>query len=210
VVVSQIVEQFFGMSAYMNIEALSRVLDEPFAMNAALVRTEGGAATRLNAELKDVPWVRSVEVREQSLENLEETIAQSMRIMSVTSVLFAGVIAFAIIYNVTTVSLAERQRELASLRVLGFTKSEVGRVLFDENLLTGAAGLVLGIPCGMLLVRGMMNAYATDLFRFPFYIDPDTYLIAGILTVGFILFANLAVRRRIHRLDLIETLKSRE
>ncbi len=130
--------------------------------------------------------------------------------MSITSVLFAGVIAFAIIYNVTTVSLAERERELASLRVLGFTRTEVGRILFDENFLTGALGLVLGIPCGLLMVAGMTKAYTTDLFRFPFHLETKTFVISALLTIGFILIANLAVRIKIHRLDLVETLKARE
>lgn len=210
VTVSQIVEQYFGMSGYMNIEALSRVLDESYALNAVLLRTEGGWADHLNEELKDVPTVGSVELRQASLKSLEDTLAASMRIMSVTSVLFAGVIAFAIIYNVTTVSLAERERELASLRVLGFTRVEVGRILFDENFLTGTVGLLLGVPCGLLMVRGMMNAYDTDLFRFPFHIESRTYFISIVLTIVFILIANLAVRIKIHRLDLIETLKSRE
>lgn len=208
--VSKIVEQFFGMSGYMNIEALSRVLDESFALNAVLLRTERGKAGQLDEELKEVPLVGAVDLREESLRNLQNTLAQSMLIMSVTSVLFAGVIAFAIIYNVTTVSLAERERELASLRVLGFTQKEVGRILFDENFVTGGLGLLLGVPCGLLMVAGMTEAYTTDLFRFPFHLEPRTFVISILLTIGFIFIANLAVRIKIYRLDLVETLKARE
>jgi putative ABC transport system permease protein len=208
--VSRVVEQFLGMSGYMNIEALSRVLDEPYTMNAVLVRTDRGTASGLHDELKDVPAVASVELREDALRSLQNTLATSMRIMGVVSIVFAGVIAFSIIYNVTMVSLGERERELASLRVLGFTRGEVGAILFNENFLTGALGVVLGIPAGMAMVWGMMHAFDMELFRFPFYIAPRTYLISTSLTVGFIILANLAVRWKINRLDMVETLKGRE
>ncbi len=208
--VSRVVEQYFGMSGYMNIEALSRVLDEPYTMNAVLVRTDRGTASSLHDEVKDVPVVASVELREDALKNLQDTLATSMRIMGVTSIVFAGVIAFSIIYNVTMVSLGERERELASLRVLGFTQREVGAILFNENFLTGALGVLLGIPAGMAMVWGMMHAFDMELFRFPFYIAPRTYVISTALTVTFIVFANLAVRWKINRLDMVETLKSRD
>ncbi len=208
--VSKIVEQYFGMSGYMNIEALSRVLDEPYVMNAVLVRTDRGHAADLHDEATDIPMIASVDLREAALRNLQETLARSMRIMGVTSVLFAGVIAFSIIYNVTLVSLSERERELASLRVLGFTNREVGSILFNENFVTGALGLLLGIPLGMAMVWGMMHAFDMELFRFPFHIEPRTYFISTGFTILFIAIANFAVRRKIHRLNMVETLKARE
>jgi len=210
VVVSKVVEQYFGVSGYMNIEAMSRVLDENYVLNGALVRMEPGTARKLHDQLKDVPGVAAVDLREDALRNLEQTLATSMRVMSITCILFAGVIAFAIIYNVTMVSLAERERELASLRVLGFTQREVGAILFNENFLTGAVGLLLGVPVGLAMVRAMTGAFETDLFRFPFYVAPRTFVIAATLTTGFIVIANLAVRVKIRRLNMVETLKARE
>lgn len=208
--ISKVVEQFFGVSGYMNLEALSRLLDEPFVMNAALLRMDQGMEGRVMDTLKDVPGVSSVEVKADSLRSMEETLAQSMWIMSFAAVLFAGVIAFAIIYNVTMVSLAERSRELASLRVLGFSKQEVGRILFYENFATGTMGILLGFPAGMAICLGMTKAYDNELFRFPVYIAPNTFVIATVLTVGYIAIANFAVRHKIHTLDLVETLKARE
>ncbi len=208
--VSRIVEQYFGMSGYMNIEALSRVLDEPFAMNAVLVRTDRKMASQLHDRVKDIPLVGGVELREDALRNLQETLATSMRIMGTASIIFAAVIAFSIIYNVTMVSLGERERELASLRVLGFSQREVGAILFNENFLTGALGIILGIPMGMAMVWGMMHAFDMELFRFPFHIEPRTYAISTGLTIFFIVVANLAVRVKINRLNMVETLKSRE
>jgi len=208
--VSRVVEQYFGMSGYMNIDALSRLLDEPYAMNAVLVRTDRGAASRLHDEVKNIPMIGSVELRAEALQNLQNTLAASMRIMGTASIIFAAVIAFSIIYNVTMVSLGERERELASLRVLGFTQREVGAILFNENFLTGALGIMLGIPMGMAMVWGMMHAFDMELFRFPFHIEPRTYAISAGLTTFFIVFANLAVRWKIRRLDMVETLKARD
>lgn len=208
--VSQIVSQYLGLAAYMNIHALSRVLDEPFAMNAALLRTEQGRERDLSSKLKDVAAVASVEIKSDSHRTLQDTLAQTMWIMGSFNLLFAGVIAFSVIYNVTLISLAERQRELASLRVLGFTTAEVGRIVYNENLLVSGIGLMLGIPFGIFVCRLMVYAYTNDLYRFPYHIEPRSFAIMVVLTILFVGIANLAVRRNIRRLDMVEVLKARE
>lgn len=210
VVVSKVVTQYLGASAYMNLDALSRILDEPFVMNAALLTIESGKERALNKHLKDVPGIAAVAIKEDARRSLQDTIQQSMSIMTTMTILFGAVIACSIIYNVTTVSLAERQRELASLRVLGFSTSEVGRILFHENLALGAIGLVLGIPFGIGVSRLIVEAYDTELYRMPFHIEPRTYGIATLLSVLFVTLANLAVRHKIHRLDMVDVLKERE
>lgn len=208
--VKKIVQQYFGASAYMSLDALSDVLDEEMAVNAVLVRMDRGTERTLTERVRDVPGVATVEIRRDAHENLKETLGQQMAVSSVTTILFAGIIAFSVIYNVTTVSLAERERELASLRILGFSRQEVGRVLYRENFMTGAIGLALGVPFGMLACRGLIEAFNTELYRLPFYIDTSTIFVAIGLTISFIVFANLAVRRKLVRLDLVEVLKSRE
>ncbi len=210
VLVSQVARQYLGMSAYMNLDALSRILEEPFAMNAALVRTERRKERALNRTLKDVPAVASVEIKRESYQSIKETLAESMRISSTFLALFSGIIAFAIIYNSTSVSLAERQRELASLRVMGFTMGEVGGIIYNENFLLAAVGLLAGYPFGMLMCKLIVVAYETELYRIPFHIEPRTFTVTGVLTVLFVVLANLAARRRIRALDVVEVLKARE
>jgi putative ABC transport system permease protein len=209
--VSQVVQQYLGASAYMNIAALSRVLDEPYAMNAVLVQVEEpGTEQALNAMLKDVASVAAVSIKAELHRSLMDTLAMSMRISNGFIIFFAGVIAFAIIYNLTMVSLAERERELTSLRVLGFTEREVGRILFQENFVLAGLGVVLGIPLGMGLCLALVNAYNTDLYRLPFHLEPESVAISAGFIVLFIVLANLAVYRRLHKLDMVEVLKSRE
>lgn len=210
VVVSKVVRQFLGVAAYMNVDALSRLLDEPFVINAALLRLDTGREADLNHELRDVAGIASIVSRTDAYQAVLATLAQSMKIMNVMLVLFAGVIAFAVIYNVTSVSLAERQRELASLRVLGLTVGEVGRIMYVENFVLGAMGLLLGYPFGLAVCRLIIRAYDSDLYRLPFHVETRTYVITALLTSAFVCVANLAVRHKVIALDLVEVLKERE
>ncbi|MCH7959646.1 MAG: ABC transporter permease [Candidatus Hydrogenedentes bacterium] len=210
VIVSKIVKQYFGTAAYMNIEALSRVLDEPFAMNAALIRMEPGTVRGLDKSVEDMPRVAFVQYREDAYDSIKATLGESMWIMNMMTIVFAGVISFSIIYNVTAVSLAERERELASLRVLGFSTKEVSRILFNENFLMAGIGVILGIPFGMGVCWLMVDAYATDLYRLPYYFENRTFVISIAITMVFVFMANFAVRRKLHNLDLVEVLKARE
>lgn len=208
--VDGVTAQYLGNSVYMTIDSLSRLLDEPLAMNAVLVQTDPGGADLLNNHLKDIATVAAVAVKARMLQSLMDTLAMSMRIMNTMMIGFAFAIAFAIIYNVTIVSLTERERELASLRVLGFTQQETGSILYRENAVLGVLGIIVGLPLGVVYCRFMVYAFTTDLYRFPFYIAPSSYVITSALAIGFVLIANLAVRRRIGRLDMVEVLKSRE
>lgn len=208
--VRQVVQQYLGSSGYMAIEALSRLLDEPFAMNAALLRADPGREHDINRHFRDIPGVASVAIKRDAYESLMDTLAASMNISNTVLALFSGVIAFAIIYNSTLVSLAERQRELASLRVLGFSIREVGAIVYNENFLLSAAGLAMGIPFGMAQCRLLVYAFDTDLYRLPFHVEPATFVRTAAFTVVFVILANLAVRRKIRTLDMVEVLKARE
>jgi putative ABC transport system permease protein len=208
--VTKIVQQYFGASGYMNIEALSRVLDEPFAMNAVLLTTEPGKERSLNHELEDIPLVASISIKNDTIDSMANTMEQQMNVMSFVTIIFAGLIAFSIIYNITSVSLSERERELASLRVMGFTKKEVGRLLYHENIIMGILGILIGVPLGILLCRGLVTAFDTEMIRLPFYLSPRTFMVSISCTILFVFISNLAIRHKINNLDLVETLKERE
>lgn len=210
VTVSKVAQQFLGTSGYMELGALSRLLEEPFAMNAALLRIDHGSDRALNKELKEVAGIASVGFSKDAYQSLMDTIGESMRITNVTLLIFAGVIAFSIIYNVTSVSLAERQRELASLRVLGLSSAEVGRILYHENTLAGLVGILGGVPLGMAISKLLVRLYDNDLYRLPYHFEQRTFVISIVMTLFFVLLANLAVRRKIQNLDLVEVLKERE
>jgi len=208
--VRNVVRQYLGGGAYMNIHAMSRLLDEPFALNSALLRVERGSERALDEYLKDVPGVASVETKNDSRQRVKETLAESMAISNLFLSAFAGVIAFAIIYNSTSISLTERMRELASLRVLGFKLSELQRIVYGENALLCAVGTAVGLGVGTLLCRLIVTAYQTDVYRLPFHITRRTFVISVVGILVFMFIANLASRRRITRMDMVEVLRARE
>lgn len=210
VIIGQITEQFLGNSGYMDINALSRLLGEGEILNTALLRIEPEAAPIVKKKLKDVPGIASVGFKEDAFRSLRETIGRNIRVQNWLVLFFAGVIACSVIYNVTAVSLAERQRELASLRVLGLSTQEVGGIIYNENFVLSICGIAMGIPFGQLLCYGIVTAYSNDLFRLPFVIHPKSYALAALGTVFFVIIANLLVRRRISGLDLVEVLKERD
>jgi putative ABC transport system permease protein len=208
--VHAVVQQYIGEGAYMNLRAVSRLLDEPYALNAVLLAVEPGAEAALDRRLKDLPAVAAVGRKRETQRQIEATMVQSLLSTILVFTVFAGVIAFAIIYNSTVISLGERVRELASLRVLGFRLGEIERLVYDENAILSAAGVAVGLPVGALLCRAMVKAFEVAQFRMPFVIYPRTYVIVAAVMALFVLIANLAVRRRIHRLNMVEVLKARE
>ncbi|MCF6286472.1 MAG: FtsX-like permease family protein, partial [Candidatus Hydrogenedentes bacterium] len=208
--VRAVAQQFLGTAAYMDHAALSRMLDESYVINSALLRLESGSRDAINKTLKEIGGIAAVTFNDDAYQSIQDTLGKSMVITNTVLLIFAGVIAFSIIYNITAVSLSERQRELASLRVLGLSTQEVGGIVYFENMLMGALGLLFGVPMGMGICALLVEAYSNDMFRLPFYIDRSTYVISILLTYSFVLLANLAVRRKIQNLDLVEVLKERE
>jgi putative ABC transport system permease protein len=141
---------------------------------------------------------------------VNETTAEMQLVTSMILLAFASVVAVGVVYNSARVVLAERSRELASLRVLGFTRAEISSILLGEL----AVQILLSIPLGCLLGYGMaagaIAGVDTELFRFPLIIYPRTYALAAgtILVVG--TATSLIVRRKLDHLDLVEVLKTRE
>jgi len=208
--VDNIVTQYFGISAYMNIEQLSKIMNEAFIINSALLDVEEDKIMKLNKDLKDVPAIAVIEIKDDLMKNLKQTIQKVFNVMGTFLTFFAGIIAFAIIYNSTSITILERQRELASLRVLGFTPKEVGDIVFNENIILAVVGIAFGIPLGLYFCKLLVSAYQTDLFRFPFYIRNETYVISAITILAFILISNLISKRKINQLNLVEVLKAPE
>ncbi len=208
--VRAVAQQFVGTAAYMDQGALSRLLDEPYAITSALLRIEPGSRDELNKTLKNIGGVAAVSFNADAYQSMQDTMGASMNITNTILLAFAGVIAFSIIYNITAVSLSERQRELASLRVLGLSIPEVGRIMYIENLLMGGLGVLLGLPMGIGICALLVEAYSNDMFRLPFHIARQTFITSILLTMSFVLLANLAARRKIRHLDLVEVLKERE
>ncbi|MDX9916796.1 MAG: ABC transporter permease [Gudongella sp.] len=202
--VKGIVEQFIGSGIYMDIEQMYRIFGEKNIATGAYAKSD----VDLALQLKDVEGIRSV----QSTGDMQEMILEYTEIMMISLgvlILLGGVLAFAIVYNITTVTINERIMEFSSLRVMGFKKNEIYRLIARENALMSVAGIILGIPVGYATIKSVEVYVSTDMYIIPAIVLPSTYIIAIIATVIFIVIAQIATYRRIHHLNFIDALKNR-
>jgi putative ABC transport system permease protein len=208
--VSALVDEYIGTSAYVDRRLLCRWIGEEDVLNGALLTVDSSHAAQLDERLKELPAVQAAVFTTQSRESFESSLAEAMSIMTVMIKAFAGIIAFGVIYNSARISLEVRRRELASLRVLGFTDREVAAILVREGLLLAAIAIPLGIAIGYGFCLAMARLYDTDLYRFPMVITEKAMLLTTLWVLGFTLAAGFLVARRIRRMDLVEVLKARE
>jgi putative ABC transport system permease protein len=204
------VDDLIGMSAYMDIRALNRLMREGGSVSGLHLMVDENALPALYATLKQTPAVRSVIVPGALLANFNKTIARTIGTSTSILIFFACVIAFGVVYNSARIALSERGRELASLRVLGFTEREVTAMLLGEQALLAALAIPLGCALGWGLSWLITWAIDTELMRLPLVISGRTYARASIIVVIAAFLSGLLVVRRLRRLDLIEVLKTRE
>ena len=208
--VSGLVREYLGVSGYMHLAALNRFMQEGPTLSGAYLSVDSAQIQSLYAQLKGMPRVAGVAQRAQEIRNFNRVMNETMLFFTYVATVFAVIIAFGVIYNSARIALTERGRELASLRVLGFTRAEIAYILLGElGILTLAA-----IPLGLWLGRGMCYYIAhtmqSDLFRVPVVLAPQTYAFAVTVVLFSALLSGLAVRRRLDQLDLIAVLKAAE
>jgi putative ABC transport system permease protein len=208
--VTGIVDELIGLSAYMELEALNRLMREGPTISGAYLSVDAKALPLLYAQLKRTPAVAGVAVREAMLGSFYQTIAESLRISTFALVVFACVIAIGIVYNGARVALSERGHELASLRVLGFTQGEIGMMLLGEQGLLTAFSVPLGFTLGYGICAALTAAMQTDLYRMPLVLNPNTYAIAVLIVTLASSGTGFLIYRRLKHLDLVEVLKTRE
>ncbi len=210
--VVEISDSYMGTSVYTDIGYLSRLVGEEFAVTGVQLKMDTAPDQReaFNRQLKKLPAIRGVANRHAMVESIEKTIVVSMNVFIFVLVGFAGVIFFGSILNASLVSLAERQREVATLRVLGYGPWQIGSLLLRESLVLTALGTVLGMPIGYLLTVGMAMSYDSELLRFPVISSTSTWVVTAALAVLFTAAAYLFVQRAIHRMDWLEALQAKE
>lgn len=157
-----------------------------------------------------LPTVASAAFKRTVVQSFRDTMAANMNLTIFLNVLFASVIAFGVVYNAARVSLSERSRELASLRVLGFTRAEISLILMGELALLTVAALPVGALFGYGLAAAIVESVASEVYRFPLYVSRQAVASSFLGIVGAALVSGLIVRRRLDRLDLVAVLKIRE
>jgi len=208
--VTDLFETLIATPAYMDLDALNRALKERPSLEYANLLVDRAAEPALFRRLKDIPNVGSITLRQAAIDSFYSTIGEQMLIYTGIFALFAGALGFGVTYNSTRIALSERGRELATLRVLGFTRGEISYILLAEVALL----IVVALPLGCLVGRALTELIAflldTELFRIPVVIEPSTYGFAVLLTLLASAASAALVRHRMDRLDLIRVLKTRE
>jgi putative ABC transport system permease protein len=209
-VVTGLVDDFAGTSAWMRRDTLHRLLRETRAISGAYLSIDEKLESAAYRALKQSPAIAGVTLQKVAVRSFMDNFAENLLRMRMFNVAFACVIAVGVVYNSARVSLSERSRELATLRVIGFTRAEVSRILLGElGFLT-----LLAIPVGFLIGAGLCrliaSALETEMYRIPFVLNASTYTFAALVIIAAAIFSSLMVRHGINRLDLVAVLKSRE
>jgi putative ABC transport system permease protein len=207
---STTVREMMGLNAYMERRALNRLLQEGDQSTWFSISVDRGGEDALLQASRDLPRVVGVFSKASLLRNMQEVSARNVRIMSTVLTLFATVIAVGVVYNNARIALAERTWELASLRVLGFTRAEVSGLLLGELAIVIALALPLGMALGWGLVHLVAGLLKSDQFFFPVVICPPTYAWAALAVLASGVASALVVRQRIDKLDMVSALKTRE
>jgi len=207
--VSDVIEGYFGLTAFMDISALDALMYGP-RLTGVHIAYDTAQQAALFAAIKSTPGISSIGLQRNALKRFRETLAQNITYSVTVYVALAVVIAFGVVYNSARIQLSEHARELASLRVLGFTRAEVSRVLLTElailTLIAMPLGWLLGYGFGWLLVQ----SFSSDLYRVPFTIARATYAKSSLIVLLAAAGSALIVRRRVDNLDLIAVLKTRD
>lgn len=208
--VSGVVDDLLGLNAYISMPAMERLSGESDISSGAWLRVRPGQRDALLASLKDMPDVASARSPANMLAAFESEMARGIFISVGFLSAFASVIATGVIYNGARIALSERGRELASLRVMGFYRHEVSTLLLGEQAIITVLAIPMGWAIGYAMAGAITGAMQTEAFRIPYVVAPGTWLWSALITMAAALVSALAVRRRLHRYDLVQVLKTRE
>jgi putative ABC transport system permease protein len=210
VTVTHLSQQYMGLGAYMSLESLNRLMREGPAVNKVLLSIEPEYASEIYRRLRDMPAVAGVTLRQTVIDSFYNTLDQILLVFTFINAILGGVIAFGVVYNSVRITLAERGRELASLRVLGYSQGEVAYILLGELALLTLISLPVGFLIGTGLCEFMAENMKSDLYRIPLVLSTYTYAFSALIVILSALFSGLLVLRRLNQLDLVEVLKTRE
>lgn len=201
---------YVGLGAAMEIGALNRLMGEGALVSGVSLSIDEAQSAAFYAAARTTPKTEMISVTSLMLTRFRETLAENITVMITVYVVLAGIIAVGVVYNFSRIALSEQGRELASLRVLGFTNAEVSGVLFGELGTVVLLAQPLGWAIGYGIAAAMAAAFSSDLYRVPFVVQRDVYAIASLVVCAAALISAFLIRGRINNLDMIEVLKTRE
>jgi putative ABC transport system permease protein len=205
-----IVRDFVDLNAYMHIDALRAMLREEETASGAFLSVDSRTIDDVYQRLKQAPRIASVSLRSALLESYTRTMGENLLRMRAINLFFAAVVAVGVVYNAARVTLSEETRELATLRVLGFTRQETSFILLAELAILVAIAIPWGLLFGYAFAWLLAWSLATEVHRFPVIVSGSTLAMAVVVTAIAAFGSALIVRRRIDHLDLVSVLKARD
>ena len=203
-------KQYLGVNGYMRLESLNALLKEGYALTGALLKVDDRYQRDIYAELKEMPRVAGVVEHNSAIESFYDTIAETILFFTFISTLLGSSIAFGVIYNSMRIALSERNRELASLRVLGFERNEVAYILLGEMALFTLVAIPLGFLIGYGLCAYMAFQFDSDLYRVPLVLGINVYAFSALVVLLSSIVSAIMIWRNLADLDMVAVLKSKE
>ncbi|MDO9111975.1 MAG: ABC transporter permease, partial [Desulfatirhabdiaceae bacterium] len=208
--VAALVKQYLGVTGYMDIAALNRLMREGSAISGAYLVTDSLYREKLYQRFVEMPRVSGTVLRINDIHNFHEIQAKALLFFTYIATLMACFIAFGVVYNSARIALSERSRELSSLRVLGYTRGEISYILLGELGILTLIAIPFGFVIGYWLCAYIAQSLASDLFRVPLIIELKTYALSATVVLASAAVSGLIVRHKLDHLDLVEVLKTRE
>ncbi len=208
--VAALADDLVGIAAYMDVRALNRLMREDAVASGARLAVDPRHAPELNETLKRIPAVAGAAFREATLRSFQELLDRSLMVTTIINVVFACIIAFGVVYNGARIALSERGNELASLRVLGFTRREVAAILLGEQGMLTALAIPVGFAFGVLICWWLTTRLDTEMYRIPLVLSRATFAFSIVVVIAAALVSGILVARRLNRFDLVAVLKTRE
>ena len=208
--ISAIIESYIGLGAYMELSSLNALIDEGPKVSGVHILYDTSHEHNLYEAIRKTPAVASLVLQKQSLKKFRDTVGENINTITALYIFLSSIIAIGVVYNSARIQFSERARELASLRVLGFTNVEVSRVLLTELTIIILLAQPVGWLFGYFFAEAVTEGFKSDLFTIPFVIEASTYAKATLVVMAASAASVVIVRRRLRRLDLITILKTRD
>jgi len=208
VMVAGIATEYAGTNAYMDRESLHRLLQEDRRITGAFLSIDQSKRRSIYDAIEPIPRTAAVSIKTTSLQAIRQTIKENQAKMQFFNVAFASVIALGMVYNMARVTMAEQQRELATLRVIGFTQLEVSMMFLGELMLVTLFAIPLGWMIGIGLCYWTVKGFESELYRIPLVISRQNLVVSGLVTILASLVSGLIVRRSLDKINLVEVLKN--
>ena len=210
--ITAVTENYMGHYVYMTPSCYEKTFGEKPKYSSTVYTMKEDAESDLetlgNAILK-YPAALSISYTSSTAGQVERMLGSLGAVIWVL-IISAGMLAFVVLYNLNNINITERQRELATLKVLGFYDVEVAEYVFRENILLSFIGILAGAVFGILLHRYVITTVEVDAVMFGRNIKPISFVYSGIITFGFSMFVNMVMHFKLKKINMVESLKSVE